>query len=207
MLEERNDQLTEKEREKEILETEKTIVGTAGLFFLELIKVAVLAGVTIALVRYFLFKPFYVKGQSMEPTFLENEYLIIDELTYRFREPERGEVVVLRSPTNAKDYYLKRVIGLPGERVKVENSRVIIYSADNPQGVVIEEEYLDQPTTGSSSWTLGSDEYFVMGDNRGASFDSRKFGPVKRGAIVGRTWLRGWPVTRLDIFSPPEYNF
>lgn len=187
-------------------DTEKTFLGTAGLFFLELIKIAIFAGLTIGLVRYFLFKPFYVKGQSMEPTFHEHEYLIIDELTYRFRPPDRGEVVVFKAPVNEKDYYLKRVIALPGERVKVENNRVIIYNELNPQGVVVEEEYLHEATPGVVSWTLGEDEYFVMGDNRDESFDSRRFGPVERRDIIGRTWLRGWPPSRLGILSAPAYN-
>ena len=98
-------------------EVGKSVFGSIGLFFLELIKVALLAGITIALVRYFLFKPFYVKGESMEPTYLAKEYLIIDELSYRFREPVRGEVIVFRAPVAEKDFYLKRIIALPGERV------------------------------------------------------------------------------------------
>ena len=117
-----------------------------GLFFLEIIKVALLAGITIGLVRYFLFKPFYVQGQSMESTFYQNEYLIIDEITYRFNEPKRGEVVVFESPTKENDFYLKRVIGLPGERIKIDDNKVIIYNESHPQGVVLDESYLDTGT-------------------------------------------------------------
>lgn len=179
-----------------------------GLFFLEIIKVALLAGVTIGLVRYFLFKPFYVKGQSMESTFYQNEYLIIDEITYRFREPERGEVVVFASPGNPQDFFLKRVIGLPGERVKIDDSKVIIYNDAHPQGVVLEESYLDigEMTDGAQNISLGADEYYVLGDNRDASFDSRRFGPIEVGSIVGRTWLRGYPFTRMGVLQSPEYN-
>ena len=158
----------------------RSILGAIAMFFLELIKIAVLAGITIGLVRYFIFKPFYVEGQSMEPTFEEKEYLIIDEITYRFREPQRGEVVVFNAPVNGNDYYLKRIIGLPGERVKVENGKVIIYNNENSAGILVEEDYLDQSTPGATTITLGPDEYFVMGDNRNASFDSRRFGPIKR---------------------------
>lgn len=187
-------------------EIERSILGMIGLFFLELIKVALLAGVTIGLIRYFLFKPFYVKGQSMEPAFYEKEYLIIDEMTYRFRDPERGEVVVFRAPIEQKDFYLKRVIGLPGERIKVENNKVIIYNEDHPQGMVVGEEYLTQPTIGSVTVELGLGEYYVMGDNRGASFDSRRFGPIVEDDIVGRAWLRGWPINRVQKFDKPLYN-
>lgn len=184
----------------------KNILAAAGMFFLELVKVAVLAGVTIGLVRYFVFKPFYVEGQSMEPTFLEKEYLIIDEITYRFREPKRGEVIVLRAPTVEKDFYLKRIIGLPGDRVRVENNKVIISNSEKPDGVLLEEKYLVEMTQGNANYTLDPNEYFVMGDNRDASFDSRRFGPIKRNDIVGRTWLRGWPFDRITIFEQPVYN-
>jgi len=184
----------------------KSIIGMIGLFFLELIKVAVLAGVTIFLVRYFLFKPFYVKGQSMEPTFYEKEYLIIDEISYRFRAIERGEVVVFSAPFNQADYYLKRVVGLPGERVKIEDNKVIIYNTLHPQGIVVEEGYLDDKTDGAFTVTLGPDQYYVLGDNRDASFDSRRFGPVSRKVIIGRAWLRGWPFHRITTFEAPAYN-
>lgn len=179
-----------------------------GLFFLEIIKVALLAGITIGLVRYFLFKPFYVKGQSMESTFFENEYLIIDELSYRFREPIRGEVVVFRSPTNPEDFYLKRIIALPNERVKIEDFKVIIYNSEYPQGVVLKEDYLDleAQTFGSRTWDVGSGQFFVLGDNRTASFDSRRFGLINQDEIVGRTFFRGFPFTRVGTFETPEYN-
>ncbi len=184
---------------------EKGLLSKVALFFLEIIKISILAGITIGLVRYFLFKPFYVKGQSMEPTFHEKDYLIIDEITYRMRIPERGEVVVFKSPINT-DYYLKRIIALPGERVKVENNKVIIYNEENPRGWVLPEIYLTEETPGSLSATLGSDEYFVLGDNRDASFDSRRFGAIKKETIVGRVWFRGWPFNRISTFEHPTYT-
>ena len=188
-------------------EKEPSVVSAVGLFFLELIKVALLAGITIWFVRYFLFKPFYVKGQSMEPTFDEHQYLIVDEVTYRLREPVRGEVIVLHAPGVPNDYYLKRIIGLPGERIKIGDNKVIIYNKAEPQGVVLKETYLNDETTGDINRTLGSDEYFVMGDNRTASYDSRRFGPIKKETIVGRTWFRGWPPTRIGTIAAPMYDF
>lgn len=184
---------------------EQTWVSRVGSFFLEAIKIAFLAGITIALVRYFLFKPFYVKGQSMEPNFEEHDYLIIDELSYRFRAPERGEVVVFHSPIN-NDCSLKRVIALPGERVKVDGNKVIVYNDEHLDGKVLEEKYLVEETPGSVTYTLGDHEYFMMGDNRDASYDSRRFGPINENAIVGRVWLRGWPFARVGTFTPPNYN-
>ncbi len=203
-------QLDQSEKEKKEVPPSEVQAGALvniGLFLLELIKIAILAGLTIWLVRYFLFKPFYVKGESMQPNFFESEYLIIDELTYRFRPPVRGEVIVMKAPVAEKDFYLKRIVGLPGERVKIEDNKVIIYNEQYPQGKVIEESYLTEETDGSYSTTLGPNEYFVMGDNRNASFDSRRFGPIEKDKIVGKAWLRGWPPTRISIFSAPKYNF
>lgn len=190
----------------EDMATERSLIGKIGLFFLEVIKVVLLAGLTIGLVRYFLFKPFYVKGQSMEPAYLEHEYLIVDEISYRFRLPERGEVVVFRSPVTQNEYYLKRIIGIPGERVSVDNNKVIIYNDEHPQGIAVSEPYLAESTPGKISLTLGPDEYFVLGDNRDASYDSRRFGAITSAHIVGRTWLRGWPLQRISTFKAPVYN-
>ncbi|MFA6486249.1 MAG: signal peptidase I [Candidatus Magasanikbacteria bacterium] len=180
--------------------------ASAGMIFLEFVKVAVLAGITIALVRYFLFKPFVVKGASMEPNFFEKEYLIIDELSFRWRAPLRGEVIVFKFPENPKEYFIKRVIGLPGERVKVAEGKITIYNTANPEGFVLDELYLpkDLVTTGERITELGSHEYFVLGDNRPNSHDSRGFGAVDKSLIVGRVWLRGWPIDRLQAFGAPK---
>ena len=180
--------------------------GKADMFFLEVIKVAVLLPIIIFSVRHFLFKPFYVKGESMVPNFLEKEYLIIDELTYRLHAPKRGEVIVFRSPVSS-DFYLKRVVGLPGERVKIEDNHVVICQDSIALCTRLEETYLVETTTGSADVTLEPGEYFVMGDNRDVSFDSRRFGAIGKNSIVGRVYLRGWPFSRAAIFqSPPTYN-
>lgn len=194
------------------LAVRKKILGilvSAGLFLFEMVKIAVLAGITIGLIRYYLFKPFYVKGASMEPNFYEREYLIIDELSYRFREPVRGEVIVFRYPENPKEYFLKRIIGLPGETVKISGGQVLLYNEAHPEGISIDETYLpdDIKTEGDRTIKLGDTQYFVLGDNRSNSFDSRRFGPINRSLIVGRAWLRGWPVTRAEIFDVPVFNF
>lgn len=179
-----------------------------GIFIIELIKIGLLAALTIGLIRYFLFKPFYVKGASMEPNFYDHEYLIVDELSYRFRAPERGEVVVFRYPGNPQEYFLKRVIGLPGERVKISEGHVTIYNSAHPEGVAVEESYLpkDLSTIGEEITTLSDKEYFVLGDNRPNSYDSRRFGPINYDAIVGRAWFRGWPVSRIQTFTTPGFN-
>ncbi len=183
-------------------------LASAGIFLLELVKVAVLAGVTIAFVRYFLFKPFYVKGASMEPNFFDKEYLIIDELSYRLRAPQRGEVIVFKYPHNPKEYFLKRIIGLPGERVKVAEGKIMVYNHQHPEGVVLDEPYLsrDLDTGGEIIKVLSANEYFVMGDNRQNSYDSRRFGPIDKSLIVGRAWFRGWPFNRAQIIPEPILN-
>lgn len=170
----------------------------------ELLKIAIIVGLAILVVRFFVFKPFYVKGASMEPAYFDHEYLIIDEITYRFNEPKRGDVVVFRPPVNTTDYYIKRVIGLPGETVKVINGDVIIFNNDNPQGFKLDESsYLIHKGTQEESIVLklSANQYFVLGDNRPVSSDSRRFGAVDRSAIVGRTYLRGWPLTRLGVVA------
>lgn len=177
-------------------------------FLFELIQVAAVSLAIIIPVRYFLIQPFYVKGASMEPNFFDHEYLIIDELSYRFKQPIRGDIVVFRYPNDPKQYFIKRVIGMPGETVEIAGGQVKIFNNENPNGIVLpEQEYLDQDFTATTrTVTLKADEYFVMGDNRIASLDSRYFGPIKRDAVVGRVWLRGWPLDRWKVFEHPTYT-
>ncbi|MFA5029701.1 MAG: signal peptidase I [Patescibacteria group bacterium] len=179
-------------------------------FIWEMVKVSIISLVIILPIRYFLIQPFYVKGASMEPNFYDHEYLIIDEISYRFAEPKRGDIVVFKYPKDPSQYFIKRVVGLPGDRVEIKSGRVFITSGSFSGPLT--EEYLmpgmetDLPFEGYSNVTLNNDEYFLLGDNRDQSLDSRVFGPVKRDFIIGRTWLRGWPFTRLTVFNSPEYK-
>jgi signal peptidase I len=179
-------------------------------FVFELIQVAAVSLAIIIPVRYFLIQPFYVKGASMEPSFFDHEYLIIDELSYRFTDPARGDIVVFRYPMDPKQYFIKRVIGLPGETVEVTETEVKIYNDQHPNGLVLDEgSYLDGGGVSSPTrrtLTLKTGEYFVMGDNRGSSLDSRYFGAIQRTDIVGRVWLRGWPFDRWTMFDRPVYT-
>lgn len=175
---------------------------------LEFVQVVVISLAVIIPVRYFLVQPFYVKGASMEPNFYDKEYLVIDELTYRFKEPSRGDVAVFHPPIAPIDYFIKRIIGLPGERVVIRKGQIVIFNFDNPHGFVLQEEpYLSPapPLYDDVDVTLNNNQYFVMGDNRTASRDSRSFGPVTREEIVGRVWLRGWPFNRIANFTTPVY--
>lgn len=174
-------------------------------FFGELFKVLILGAFAVVAIRYFIFKPFVVKGASMEPNFHEKEYLIIDELSYRLREPKRGDIVVLKNQgSEDQDFFLKRVIAMPGERIVIINGRVKIYNTEFSDGKYLDESMYLSPsvlTMGDMDVTLKTDQYFVLGDNRSASLDSRRIGPVHRTDIVGRAFLRGWPLDRIEYLG------
>lgn len=182
-------------------------IGSFAVFTLEVIQIVIISAAIIIPIRYFLIQPFYVKGASMEPNFFDKEYLIIDELSYRFREPQRGEIVVFRYPKDPSQFFIKRVIGTPGETIEIGDGGVTIYNTDRPNGLVIEEPYIgDRVTTGKRKITLGAEEYYVLGDNRGESLDSRSFGPIEFDDLVGKVLLRGLPISRIGLFDLPEYN-
>lgn len=173
-------------------------------FFWEIVKIVIIALLIVVPIRYFVFQPFIVKGQSMMPTFENNDYLIVDEISYRFREPQRGEVVVFKYPQNPSTRYIKRIIGLPGETVEIKENRVII------SGQVLDESsYLSEGNftqdKGFRKITLMENEYFVLGDNRFHSSDSRLWGPLPREDIIGRVFLRAWPFAALAKFETPQY--
>jgi len=179
---------------------------------LEFFKIVIISLVIILPIRYFIVQPFYVKGASMEPTFHDHQYLIIDEISYRFHEPARGDIVVFRYPQNPQEYFIKRIIALPGERVEVRDGSVYVYNDKYPEGFVLDENvYLaDSVKTYDLSEeivTLQSDEYFVLGDNRNASKDSRSFGAVNKSFLTGRVMFRGWPFNQITVFATPEYKY
>jgi signal peptidase I len=159
----------------------------------------------VALVRIGMdtFLPRYiVDGASMQPNFHTSERVIVDRLSMILSGPSRGDIVVLESPRSDEDLLIKRVIGLPGEHVAIQNGRVYI------DGALLEEPYVEEFCTYLScegEWMLGSDEYFVLGDNRNHSLDSHSFGPVKEDAIQGIARFRYWPPTDVDILSAPDY--
>ena len=174
-------------------------------FVWEVAKIIIIAAVIVVPIRYFLFQPFFVRGQSMDPNFENGDYLIVDEITYRFKAPQRGEVIVFKSPQDPSQRFIKRIIGLPGETVEVKDGKVIIYIKGEPQ-VLDESNYLsDLLTGGNIQITLAEDEYFVLGDNRPFSFDSRRFGVLSEENIIGRVILRAWPFVDATKFEVPIY--
>ncbi|MDO8584276.1 MAG: signal peptidase I [bacterium] len=179
-----------------------------GLSFLwELVKVVIIALVIIVPVRYFLVQPFFVNGASMEENFHDGDYILIDEISYRFHDPVRGEIVVFRYPNDQTQFFIKRVIGLPEETVEIKNNVVTIYTKESPGGWVLKEPYLDahQETRGTLRFKLDPDEYFVMGDNRLHSSDSRVWGAVNRSLITGRVFSRAWPLGKAEFVHTPIY--
>ena len=177
-------------------------------FSWDLIKVAVIALLLAGLVRYFLVQPFFVEGASMEPNFENGEYLLIDELSYYFREVKRGEVVVFHYPLDTSRYYIKRVIGLPNETMEIKGGKITIYNNSNKEGFLITENYIPSNlmTEGNIKKRLDKDEYFVLGDNRASSSDSRRWGVLPKNDVVGRVWVRAWPVAKASVFEAPMYT-
>ncbi|MEK9180731.1 MAG: signal peptidase I [Patescibacteria group bacterium] len=186
-----------------------SFLGSIWYFVWDFLKVFLIALAIIIPVRFYLFQPFIVTGQSMQPTFHDGEYLIIDEISYRFNEPDRGDVVVIRSPQDTSQFFIKRVIGLPGETVEIANGKVVIKNKDHSAGLTLQESYLPEnaATFGNSRATLSSEQYFVLGDNRMASSDSRVFGPIKKDSIVGKVFLRAFPLDKFNTFFAPQYSY
>src|SRR3989344_5458452 len=176
-------------------------------FIWETVKIVTISLAIIIPIRYYLVQLFFVKGASMEQNFHDGDYLLIDEISYRFNEPSRGDVIVFRYPENPSQFYIKRIIGLPGETVEVKNNKVKIYNTEFERGFMPKEYYLSdgQETFGNNMTQLKDNEYFVMGDNRLQSSDSRRWGPVPKSNITGKAFLRLWPVTKIVKVAAVEY--
>lgn len=153
--------------------------------------------------RIYIAEPYLVDGRSMDPTFKTGDYLIVDKLSYRNSTPERNSVLVFKYPSNPKKSFIKRVIGLPGETVIVKDSTVKIINTENPDGFMLDQSYVTHASTNSFEITLAGDEYFVMGDNRLESFDSRSWGPLKKEYILGKPMIQLFPVSKIKL-SPGE---
>jgi len=176
-------------------------------FLLETLKLSVLAFLIVFPIRYFLFQPFLVSGNSMSPNFEDRDYLLVDEISFRFREPERGEVIVFRAPAEPSSRYIKRIIGLPNETIEIRDGSIFI-SSDNETEPLDESSYLASEifTSGKLKITLKNDEYFVLGDNRLFSSDSRVWGILPEKNIIGKAFFRALPANNLSIIIKPVYN-
>jgi len=184
----------------------------SSLFFsevLEIVKIVLISLIIIIAIRTYVMQPFFVSGKSMEPNFHDGDYLIIDEISYRIDEPKRGDVIVFRYPRNTKEFFIKRIIGLPGERIEIRNNQITIYSSENQNGITLDEDiYIpsDLKTVGNYNTILKNDEYYVLGDNRNASADSRFWGALEEDFIIGKAWIRAWPFGDFSVFEGVNYK-
>ncbi|MBP6884189.1 MAG: signal peptidase I [Candidatus Pacebacteria bacterium] len=171
----------------------------------ELLRFGLIALIAVLGIRTFVVQPFIVSGSSMVPTFEDGQYLIIDEISYNLSKPQRDDVIVFKYPKDPSKFFIKRIIGLPNETVDIKNGEIIITNADNKEGFKLEEPYVKNITNGNTHFELKDGEYFVMGDNRPNSSDSRYWGALNENLVVGKVLLRLWPINKADLL-PGNYK-
>jgi len=193
-------------------------------FIKETAYIIVISLIIVLPIRAFIAQPYVVSGASMDNTYQDGNYLIIDEISYRFQLPKRGEVIVLKAPASALElqkvpitqtvYYIKRIIGLPGETVEINGDEVKIYNKENPDGKVLNEPYVNIDKNVPSQFseikekiTLKDNEYFVMGDNRHNSSDSRLWGVLQKANIVGKSYIRLFPFNEIGTNPGDYFNY
>jgi signal peptidase I len=190
--------LTPKKEEQEVVKEKPQKPFKDSLW--EFVKFLLIAAIIVIPIRIWVAQPFIVSGSSMVPSFENGEYLIVDEFSYHFREPQRGEVVIFRYPKDQSKFFIKRIIGLPNERISIKDNKIFIFNEEFPGGISIEESYIgDDIYMANLNATLDENQYFVLGDNRKMSSDSRFWGPLEERLIIGRAWLRLWPFSKLGI--------
>jgi len=173
--------------------------------FWELVRFALVALLIVIPVRVLIAEPFVVSGSSMVPTFEDKNYLIIDKISYKINDPKRNDVIVFRYPNDQTKFFIKRIIGLPLETVDIKNSTVTITNKEYLNGFTLDEPYVKNIANNTTHLELKKDEYFVMGDNRNASSDSRIWGAVKKELITGRAFLRLLPINKVNLL-PGSYK-
>lgn len=171
----------------------------------ELVRFALIAIVIVVPIRLFIAQPFIVSGSSMVPTFENGQYLIIDEISYRLENPKRDDVVVFRYPNDTTKFFIKRIIGLPGEIVDIKGNEVTIINKEHPEGFKLDQPYVKNIANNMTHFELKDNEYFVMGDNRSASSDSRYWGAVPKNLLVGKAFLRLLPISKIGVM-PGNYK-
>jgi len=173
--------------------------------FWELVRFAIIAVAIVVPIRIFIAQPFVVSGSSMFPTFEDKQYLIVDEISYRLSEPKRDDVVIFRYPNDTKKFFIKRIIGLPNEIIDIKGNEITITNKEHPEGLKLEQPFVQNKSNNDMHFELNSDEYFVMGDNRTGSFDSRSWGPVPKKLLIGKAFLRLLPINKINIL-PGQYR-
>jgi len=190
------------------------LLSSLGSFLLDILETVVISLAIFVVFYVFIAQPHQVKGDSMLPDFHTGEYILTNKLSFKFSNPKRGDVIVFKYP-NAPQYdYIKRIVGLPKEEIELINGVVTVYNEENPSGFKLDEPYLSKGTVtmGRSflsenlRYKIPENEYFVMGDNRDKSSDSRQWGPLPKDNIIGRSWVRYWPPQALAVIDTPRYN-
>jgi len=171
----------------------------------ELLRFAIIALAIVIPVRLFIAEPFVVSGSSMVPTFSDGDYLIVDKVSYVLTDLKRDDVVVFKYPNDPKKFFIKRVIALPNETIDIKGSEITITNEEHKDGFNLDQPFVKNISNGNTHYELKSDEYFVMGDNRPASSDSRSWGPLRREFITGKAFLRLLPIKNIDIL-PGSYK-
>lgn len=186
-------------KKPELLANDETIADVTENPLMEIFRFSLIAILIVVPIRLFIAQPFIVSGASMETTFHSGEYLIVDQVTYHFEKPNRGDVIIFRYPRDPSKFFIKRVIGLPGDTISIEDGVITITNEANPKGMILSEEYAEtMPPAAKFVEKVGEREYFVMGDNRDESSDSRSWGVLQEERIVGRAWLRLFPPQQAD---------
>ncbi|MEK7116701.1 MAG: signal peptidase I [Patescibacteria group bacterium] len=168
--------------------------------FWELVRYAVIALLIVVPFRIYVAQPYVVSGASMDPTFRDADYLIVDQLSKRFEEPKRESVIIIKYPRDPSKFFIKRLIGFPGETIEIKGGVVNVFNEDNKEGLKLNEPYIVFKKDENFSIKLGVDEYFVMGDNRAGSSDSRVWGPLPKKYIIGRPIVRLLPLEKINIW-------
>lgn len=177
-----------------------------GAFFLDIIEVLVFAIGIFFFVYLLIMRPHKIKGSSMNPTYLDSEFLLTEKVSYYLHEPKRGDVVVFKPPVS-EDEYIKRIIALPGETVSIINGKFYI------NGTQLKESYISPDVYNSGGTyleegtqkTIPEGSYLTVGDNREHSFDSRSWGPITKEVIAGRAWIIYWPPKKAGVVKPVSY--
>ncbi len=171
----------------------------------DLLKFAIIALVIVIPIRMWIAQPFVVSGESMFPTFDNGQYLIVDEISYIVGQAQRGDVVIFKYPKDTKRFFIKRVIGLPNETISIKDGQVTVVNKDHPEGFKLVEPYINEKIFDGGVYTTKDNEYFVMGDNRNRSSDSRVWGLVPKNLLVGKAFLRLLPFQSIS-YLPGDYN-
>lgn len=176
-------------------------------FFLDFLETIVVALSIFVVVYLFIVQPHEVKGSSMEPNFHNNDYILTDKISLKLHEPNRGDVVIFKAPKNPEVDYIKRVIGLPGEKVKIQNGEVFINDKKLNEPYLVDKTNLFPGSFVQEGISIPVPEgkYFVMGDNRSHSSDSREFGPIVNNLIIGKAIFRYWPMNKLGLIKSMDY--